>query len=88
MVLSGSMSVEKMSFSPSELDIGTLRRIPEERVSAVLGVPAILAGLGAGLERATYSNAQQLREFFTENKLIPLWRMVGTELTYQLLQKD
>ncbi len=88
LVLSGSMQVEKMSFSPSELDIGTLRRIPEERVSAVLGVPAILAGLGAGLERATYSNAQQLREFFTENKLIPLWRMVGTELTYQLLQKD
>jgi len=88
LVLSGSMQVEKMSFSPNELDIGTLRRIPEERVSAVLGVPAILAGLGAGLERATYSNAQQLREFFTENKLIPLWRMVGTELTYQLLQKD
>jgi hypothetical protein len=82
------MTVEKMAFSPSELDIGTLRRIPEERVSAVLGVPAILAGLGAGLERATYANARMLREYFTENKLIPLWRMVATELTYQLLQKD
>jgi|TARA_R100000329_G_scaffold150051_1_gene141972 HK97 family phage portal protein len=88
LVLSGSMTVEKMAFSPSELDIGTLRRIPEERVSAVLGVPAILAGLGAGLERATYANARMLREYFTENKLIPLWRMVATELTYQLLQKD
>ena len=88
LVLSGSMTVEKMAFSPSELDIGTLRRIPEERVSAVLGVPAILAGLGAGLERATYANARMLREYFTENKLIPLWRMVATELTYQLLQTD
>ena len=88
LVLSGSMQVEKMSFSPTELDIGTLRRIPEERVSAVLGVPALLAGLGAGLERATYANASVLREYFTENKLIPLWRMIATELTYQLLQKD
>ena len=88
LVLSGAMSVEKMSFSPSELDIGKLRHVSEERISAVLGVPAILAGLGAGLERATYSNAKQLREYFTENKLIPLWRMVGQELTHQLLNVD
>tara|TARA_R110002020_G_scaffold145384_2_gene318659 strand:- start:9042 stop:10751 length:1710 start_codon:yes stop_codon:yes gene_type:complete len=88
LVLSGDMNIEKLSFSPSELDIGTLRRIPEERVSAVLGVPAILAGLGAGLAQATYSNAKVLREYFTENKLIPMWRMIGAELTHQLLVPD
>ena len=88
LVLSGSMDVKKMAFSPTELDIGTLRRVPEERISAVLGVPAILAGLGAGLDRATYSNASELREFFTENKLIPLWKQVGEELTQQVLLRD
>jgi HK97 family phage portal protein len=88
LVLSGSMEVKKMAFSPTELDIGTLRRVPEERISAVLGVPAILAGLGAGLDRATYSNASELREFFTENKLIPLWKQVGEELTQQVLLRD
>lgn len=88
LVLSGAMNVEKLAFSPKELDIGQLRRIPEERISAVLGVPAILAGLGAGLERATYSNAKELREFFTENKLIPLWKQVGEEITQQLLLAD
>jgi len=88
LVVTGAMKVEKMAFSPTELDIGTLRRVPEERISAVLGVPAILAGLGSGLERATYSNAETLREFFTENKLIPLWKQVGEELTQQLLLKD
>ncbi|QDP67412.1 MAG: putative portal protein [Prokaryotic dsDNA virus sp.] len=88
LVMSGAMDVKKMAFSPTELDIGTLRRVPEERISAVLGVPAILAGLGAGLERATYSNAKELREFFTENKLIPLWKQVGEELTQQILLKD
>ena len=88
LVLSGSMDVKKMAFSPTELDIGTLRRVPEERISAVLGVPAILAGLGAGLDRATYSNARELREFFTESKLIPLWKQVGEELTQQVLLRD
>ena len=88
LVLSGAMIVEKLSFSPKDLDIGLLRRVPEERISAVLGVPAILAGLGAGLDRATYSNARELREFFTESKLIPLWKMVAEEITQQILLPD
>ena len=88
LILSGSMNVEKLAFSPKDLDIGALRRVPEERISAVLGVPAILAGLGAGLERATYNNTSELREFFTEQKLIPLWRMVAEELTQQVLLND
>ena len=82
------MNIEKLSFSPKDLDIGALRQVPEERVSAVLGVPAILAGLGAGLKHATYSNAKELREFFTESKLIPLWKMVAEELTQQILLPD
>ena len=88
LILSGSMNVEKLAFSPKDLDIGALRRVPEERISAVLGVPAILAGLGAGLDRATYNNTSELREFFTEQKLIPLWRMVAEELTQQVLLPD
>ena len=88
LVMSGAMNIEKLAFSPKDLDIGLLRQVPEERISAVLGVPAILAGLGAGLKHATYSNARELREFFTENKLIPLWRMVGEEVTQQILLKD
>ena len=65
----GEVDIKTLSFSPKDLEIGKLRYINEERISAVLGVPAILAGLGSGLERATYSNAKELREFFTEQKL-------------------
>ena len=50
-----------------------------------MGVPAVLAGLGAGLNSATYNNTRELREYFTEQKLVPLWRTVAEELTYQLL---
>ena len=88
MVLSGSMNVDIVSFSPDQMKLQELRRLPEERISAVLGVPAILAGLGAGLDSATYNNTRELREFFTEQKLIPLWKMVANELTHQLLEPD
>jgi len=88
MILSGSMDVKVVSWSPEQMNLNQLRRLPEERVSAVLGVPAILAGLGAGLEAATYNNTKELREFFTEQKLIPLWQTVANEITHQLLLSD
>ena len=84
----GEVDIKTLSFSPKDLEIGKLRYINEERISAVLGVPAILAGLGAGLERATYSNAKELREFFTEQKLIPMWNHFANEFTKQLLLQD
>jgi len=88
MILSGAMNVEVISFSPDQMNLTELRKLPEERVSAVLGVPAILAGLGAGLDAATYNNTRELREFFTEQKLVPLWKTVAAELTHQLLRVD
>ena len=84
----GEVDIKTLSFSPKDLEIGKLRYINEERISAVLGVPAILAGLGSGLERATYSNAKELREFFTEQKLIPMWNHFANEFTKQLLIQD
>ena len=88
MVLSGAMNVEIVSFSPDQMKLAELRRIPEERVAAVLGVPAVLAGLGAGLDAATFNNTKELREFFTESKLVPMWNMVASELTHQLLRPE
>ncbi len=85
MVLTGAMNIDVVSFSPSDMNLIELRRLPEERVAAVMGVPAVLAGLGAGLNAATYNNTKELREYFTEQKLVPLWRTVAEELTYQLL---
>jgi HK97 family phage portal protein len=84
-VLSPGAKLSALGFSPEQLDMKTLHRVPEERISAVLGVPAIVAGLGAGLDHATYSNVEQAREAFTETKLIPLWRSITAALTIQLL---
>lgn len=82
---SARMKPHIISFTPEQMDFKTVRRVPEERISAVLGVPAILAQLGAGLDRAINANARELREFFTESTLSPLWRIFGAQLTVQLL---
>ena len=51
LVMSGATNVDQFGFNPQQMQLRDIRRIPEERVSAVLGVPAIVAGLGAGLDR-------------------------------------
>ena len=84
-VLSPGATLTALGFSPEQMDMKTLHRVPEERISAVLGVPAIVAGLGAGLDRSTYSNVREAREMFTEAKLIPLWRGIAADITIQLV---
>jgi SPP1 gp7 family putative phage head morphogenesis protein len=62
-----------------------LRRVPEERVTAVLGIPAIVAGLGAGLDRSTYSNMAEAREAAYESFIIPHQRRFAADIKSQLL---
>jgi HK97 family phage portal protein len=83
-VLSNGAKVEQFGFSPEQMDLSMLHRIPEERISAVLHVPPIVAGLGAGLEASTYSNYKQAREAFTEDTLAPMWRSDAATLNRKL----
>ena len=84
-VSGAAVNVEKVGFSPNDLNLAQLRRLPEERLSAVIGIPAIVLGYGAGLDKATYSNARQLVEYATESYLVPLYHYIEEELTTQLL---
>jgi HK97 family phage portal protein len=84
-VLSPGAKLVSHGFSPEQMDLKVLHRVPEERIAAVLGVPAIVAGLGAGLDRSTYSNFAEAREAFTEMTLIPSWRSVAATITLSLL---
>jgi HK97 family phage portal protein len=83
-VLSPGATLTAMGFSPEQMDMKTLHRVPEERISAVLGVPAIVAGLGAGLDRSTFANFEEAREAFTELTLVPLWASIAATLTMSL----
>lgn len=85
LVMTTKTHAQILSFSPEQLNLTRMRRIPEERISALIGVPPIVAGLGVGLEHGTYSNYQQAREAATEGELVPDWRYFAEELTAQLL---
>ncbi len=79
------LKAEKLGLSPEELALEKMHRIPEERISAIFGVPAIVAGLGAGLERSTFANFKEAREAATEQLLCPLWEVFADDLNNQLL---
>ena len=82
------MKVSVVSFSPAQMDLTALRRLPEERISAAVGWPAILAGLGAGLTATSgRGESATIREAATESTLVPLWRLTGKQLTRQLLRE-
>lgn len=84
-VLTGATDIEQFGFSPEQLILRELRRIPEERVTAVLGVPAIVAGLGAGLDRSTFTNMAEAREAAYESGIIPMQKNLSEEIRFQLL---
>ena len=86
-VIGSATKVDTFGFNPQQMDLKQLRRIPEERISAVLGVPAIVAGLGAGLDRSTFSNMAEAREMAYESGIIPLQRIVGSQTKHQLLSE-
>lgn len=85
MVMPARVKVTPLGFDPQQMDVKALRRIPEERVSAVLGVPAIVAGLGAGLDRSTFANMAEAREMAYESNIIPNQRLFAADLTSQIL---
>lgn len=79
------LSVDFPAFSPEQMNITAMRRISEERICAVLGVPAIVAGVGAGLEHATMANYAEAREQAYESTWIPMQRAIAFEFERALL---
>jgi HK97 family phage portal protein len=84
-VLTGRTKVEQFGFSPEQLVLNELRQIPEERVTAAVGIPAVVVGFGAGLKRSTFSNMAEAREAAYEAGLIPMQKILAEEIRFQLL---
>lgn len=85
MVMSAKTQTTVLSFSPQQMNLKDIRRVPEERVTAIYGVPAMVLGLGAGLDRSTYSNYEQAREAAYESMIFPMQRLFLAELNTQLM---
>jgi HK97 family phage portal protein len=85
LVLTEPTDVKVLSFNPQQMDLKALRRVPEERISGVLGIAASVAGLGAGLEHNTFTNYGEARKAAYEESVIPEQRLVSGEICVQLL---
>lgn len=85
MFLSGPVKVQIVSHSPAEMNLVGLRRVPEERVTAVYGVNAIVAGLGVGLEHSTFRNYKEARAAAYEECILPLHKLIAKEIRRSLL---
>lgn len=86
MVMEGATKIQQFGFSPEQMQLRSLRGIPEERITAVLGVNAAVVGLGAGLATTKVgATLREYREEAFESTIIPMYRELASELTHQLL---
>lgn len=83
-ILEQGATYQRVSLNLQELAFEALRRVPESRIAGAFRVPAILAGLYVGLEKATYANYREARSQLTEDTFVPLWRSDAVELTQAL----
>ena len=83
-ILDGGATVQRLSLNLEELAFEALHRIPEARIAAAMRVPPIIAGLNVGLERSTFANYSEAVTHFTTGTLVPLWRIVASEVEADL----
>lgn len=86
LVMKGPTKVTQFGFSPEQMNARGLRQIPEERVTALLGLPAAVVGFGTGLEQTKVgATMKEMREQAYENCIVPTQRMFAETITDQAL---
>lgn len=81
-------SVQKLSFSPSEMDLSPPRNTAEERVCACFGLPPAVVGFGTGLDTTKVgATMQSMVGLAWSNALIPPQRIIAGELQRSLLPR-
>jgi HK97 family phage portal protein len=86
MVLGAPTDVQMFGFSPQQLDLSQLRNVPEERVTAALGIPAAVVGFGSGLQQTKVgATMESLRDQAWQSNLIPSQGILGGEVQTQLV---
>lgn len=86
LVMRGPTEVTKFSWSPQEMELGSLRDVSEERVCAVIGIPAAVVGFGAGLQQTKVgATMRELVQLAWLSCISPMQHVMGEILETQLL---
>lgn len=85
-VSSVPIEATKFAWSPREIDLKELRKVPESRVAAVTGIPAAMLQFLVGLENGTsYAAYREARQQGYESVIVPIQSAIAEQLTWQLL---
>jgi HK97 family phage portal protein len=84
-LVTDSLTVTKLSFTPKEMSLADLPDRFEDRICSLTGVNPMVAGLTSGGSHKTFANYAEARRAFYEDTLIPLLKAMARTLTQQLL---
>lgn len=85
LVIPAGFQFEKLGFDPKSMVMGETQRKAEERIAAQIGIPPVVAGLGAGLDRSTFNNYAEARQAGWEDCIIPMQQAFAGEISSKLL---
>lgn len=86
LVMRGPTKIQEFGFSPEKMMLRELRSIPEERISASLGVSAAVVGLGAGLMNTKVGKTlEEYVDLSWQNGILSRSRPIAGLLTEQLV---
>lgn len=86
MVMLGKTKIHTFGFDPKRLALSDTRNISEERVCALLGIPAAVVGFGSGLEQTKVgATMKALINLAWQGNIIPSQRIIAQTIERQLL---
>lgn len=87
-VLSGPSKITQFGFSPEQMKLGDIRDIPEERISAAIGIPAAVVGFGAGLQSTKVgATMAELVDLAWQNGVLPRASIIAAYFTEHVLSE-
>jgi HK97 family phage portal protein len=85
-VLGKASDITQLGFDPNKIMLPNLRDISEERVCAILGIPAAVVGFGAGLQTTKVgATMREVVKLAWIQCLIPMQKTMARQVTIQLL---
>lgn len=86
LVMGAPTEVQPYGFNPQQMNMSEARDVAEERVCALLGVPAAVVGFGAGLQSTKVgATMEELRKLAWHNGVMPIATLIADELQRSLL---
>jgi HK97 family phage portal protein len=87
-LLPAALDMHVLSHKPDEMALLDVRAMPETRIPAAFGLPALVLQLYTGVQKSTFANLETAVRQAWYGCIIPTQRVFAEEITYQILQRQ